>query len=123
MTAEGHEATLALNHLAPFVLTHALEPALRAGGAGAGGQCRLHRVRPGQSRPGDDLECAHGWGPMRAYCRAKLALMMATFERAQRLDGTWVTVNVVHPGGGGDAVRRRRRADRAGCGAWRARSC
>ncbi len=97
VTAEGHEATLALNHLAPFVLTDALEPALRAAAP-----ARVVNVGSTASDRAsldlDDLECAHGWGPMRAYCRAKLALMMATFERAQRLEGVKVTVNVVHPG-------------------------
>lgn len=97
LTAEGHEMILAVNHLAPFVLTTALEPALRAGtpsrvvnvGSTASDRANL-KV--------DDLEGARSWNAMSAYCRSKLALMMATFERARRLEGTGVAVNVVHPG-------------------------
>ncbi len=97
VTAEGHEMILAVNHLAPFVLTAALEPALRAGapsrvvnvGSTASDRASLHVA---------DLEGARAWNPLSAYGRSKLALMMATFERARRLQGTGVAVNVVHPG-------------------------
>ena len=97
VTAEGHEMILAVNHLAPFVLTGALEPALRAGAP-----ARVVNVGSTASDRAsmavDNLEMARGWNPLSAYCRSKLALMMATFERARRLAGTGVAVNVVHPG-------------------------
>jgi NAD(P)-dependent dehydrogenase (short-subunit alcohol dehydrogenase family) len=35
---------------------------------------------------------------LRAYSQSKLALMMTTFALAERLSGTGVTANVVHPG-------------------------
>ena len=35
---------------------------------------------------------------VRAYSQSKLAMMMATFGWAQRLQGTGVVANVVHPG-------------------------
>ncbi|WP_158743072.1 SDR family oxidoreductase [Acidisphaera sp. L21] len=97
VTMEGREMILAVNHLAPFVLTDALLPALRAGapsrvvnvGSTASDRANL-KV--------DDLEGERSWYAMSAYCRSKLALMMATFERARRLEGTGVAVNVVHPG-------------------------
>jgi NAD(P)-dependent dehydrogenase (short-subunit alcohol dehydrogenase family) len=96
-TAEGHEVILAVNHLAPFVLTGALEKALRDGAP-----ARVVNVGSTASDRAsldiDDLESVRNWGPMRAYGRAKLALMMATFEQARRLEGSGVTVNVVHPG-------------------------
>ena len=34
----------------------------------------------------------------RAYARSKLALLMAALELARQLEGSGVTVNVVHPG-------------------------
>ncbi len=97
LTAEGHERTLAVNHLAPFALTAALEPALRRGaparvvnvGSTASDRARLRL---------DDLEGARSFSPVRAYGQSKLALMMATFEWSRRLAGTGVSVNVVHPG-------------------------
>ena len=45
-----------------------------------------------------DLEGARSWNPLSAYGRSKLALMMATFERARLLAGSGVTANVLHPG-------------------------
>ena len=97
VTAEGHEKILPVNHLAPFVLTTALDPALRMGapsrvvnvGSTASDRANLKAM---------DLEGVRSWNPYAAYCRSKLALMMATFERARRLDGAGVAVNVVHPG-------------------------
>jgi NAD(P)-dependent dehydrogenase (short-subunit alcohol dehydrogenase family) len=96
-TVEGHDIVIAVNHLAPLVLTDALEGALRAG--------RLSRiVNVGSSTSDraridpDNLELERHWGMVRAYGRSKLAMMMSTFVRAQRLRGSGVVANVVHPG-------------------------
>lgn len=95
LTDEGHERVLAVNYLSPFVLVQTLAPALAAAPGGG------HIVSVGSSvsdharlKP-DDLQLRHGWGMQRAYGASKLALMMATFEWAERLPGT---ANVVHPG-------------------------
>ncbi len=97
VTEEGHEMILAVNHLAPFVLSNALEDALRAGAP-----ARIVDVGSTASDRASldvsDLESARSWSLWGAYGRSKLALMMATFERARRLEGSGVTVNVVHPG-------------------------
>lgn len=97
VTAEGHELVLATNHLAPFVLTKTLAPALRAGAP-----ARVVNVGSTASDRAtldlDDLEGARRWGMLSAYGRSKLAIMMATFEWAERLKGDGVTANVVHPG-------------------------
>lgn len=96
-TAEGHDMVLAVNHLSPFVLTRELEGPLRAGApsrivtVGSSTSDRA-RIEP------DNLELGHRWGMVRAYSQSKLAVMMATFEWARRLDGSGVVANVVHPG-------------------------
>ncbi len=96
-TTEGHELTLAVNHLAPFVLTRALLPVLQASGRGrvvmtGSSSSDQARIDP------DNLELRHGWRMTRAYARSKLALLMTTTETARATTGTGVTLNVVHPG-------------------------
>ncbi len=100
-TAEGHERVVAVNHLAPFVLTRALIPALRAAaqdGAAARivniGSSTADRARIDPA----DLEGRVRWGMVRSYSQSKLALTMATLGWARRLQGTGVVANVVHPG-------------------------
>lgn len=97
VTAEGHELVLAVNHLAPFVLTQALIDAL-----GNGAPARIVNIGSAASDDAridlDDLEGVRRWSRMRAYGQSKLALTMATFAWAERLDGTGITANVVHPG-------------------------
>ena len=97
VTAEGHEMILAVNHLAPFTLSNGLERVLAAGsparivdvGSTASDRATLDL---------SDLETTRSWSLMKAYGRSKLALMMASFERARRLAGSGITANVVHPG-------------------------
>ncbi len=96
-TVEGHERTLAVNHLSPFVLTDALLPALRET-AGA----RIVNVGSSTSDRAridpDDLELVRHWRMVRAYSRSKLALLIASLTLARQLDAEIVSVNVVHPG-------------------------
>lgn len=97
VTAEGYERVLATNLLAPFVLTRALLPSLRAGAPS-----RIVNVGSSTSDRAaidpDRLVLGRDWTMVRAYGQSKLALMMATFALAKRLEGTGVTANVVHPG-------------------------
>ena len=46
----------------------------------------------------DDLQLSKNYGGMRAYAQSKLANLLFTYELAQRLEGTGVTVNALHPG-------------------------
>ncbi|MEW6438511.1 MAG: SDR family NAD(P)-dependent oxidoreductase [Pseudomonadota bacterium] len=97
ITAEGIDAVLAVNHLAPLVLADVLEGALLAGAPS-----RIVNVGSSTSDHAaidpDDLECRRRWSMTRAYASSKLAMMMATFARAERLRGSGVVANVVHPG-------------------------
>ncbi len=100
-TVEGHERTLAVNHLAPFVLTRALLPALREA-ARSSGEARVVNVGSSTSDraridPGD-LELARGWRMVRAYSSSKLALLITSLAFADELEASRITVNVAHPG-------------------------
>lgn len=97
VTEEGHEGTLALDHLAPFLLTRLLLDSLVASAPArvVNISSRLHwRGRIDL----DDLEMSRRYSGVRAYAQAKLANMMFTCELSRRLEGRGVTVNAVHPG-------------------------
>jgi retinol dehydrogenase 12 len=98
LSADGYEKTLAVNHLAPFLLTHLLLPRLLA----AGGDARVVNVASAAHYGGridvNDLMLERGYGGTRAYARTKLANVLFTRELAQRLDPTQVTANCCHPG-------------------------
>jgi len=97
-SADGRELTLAVNHLAPFLLTSLLAPALiRAAPS------RVVNVTSVFAHLGhvdlDDLEQGRrSYSSTRAYNRSKLANVMFTLELAERLRGTGVTANGVSPG-------------------------
>lgn len=97
LTPDGLEATVAVNHLAPFLLTQRLLPRLIASAP-----ARIITVASGAHRDGtlnfDDLGFARGYQVMRAYRRSKLANVLFASELARQLYGTGVTSNSVHPG-------------------------
>lgn len=98
-TVEGHEYTLALNHLCPFLLTGLLLPELRAtGGRVVNVSSVAHRTARLDLR---DLESTRsGMGPfgMGAYGRSKLMNLLFTYELARREAHHGITVNAMHPG-------------------------
>lgn len=98
LSADGIEMTFALNHLAYFLLSNLLLPALRDAG-----QSRIVNVASeahrGVAPRFDDLEAERGYGGgWYVYKRSKLANLLFTYELARRIDGTPVSVNAVHPG-------------------------
>ena len=96
-TADGLERTFALNHLAPFLLTHLLRPLLEASAP-----ARVVTVSSGAQAMGridfDDLQGERRYRGQRAYNQSKLANVLFTYELARRLEGTGVTANALHPG-------------------------
>ncbi|TNF37684.1 MAG: SDR family oxidoreductase [Deltaproteobacteria bacterium] len=97
-TADGFEATFAVNHLAPFLLTHLLLERLAASGAG-----RVVNVSSIAHTRGkiafDDLMGEADFNGYRAYAQSKLANVLFTLELARRLGPEpAVTVNALHPG-------------------------
>ncbi len=97
LTEDGHERTFAVNHLAPFLLTALLRPALERSRA-----ARVVVVSSEAHRRAridfDDLMLARGYDQMRAYSRSKLANLLFTRALARRLSGTPLTCNALHPG-------------------------
>jgi retinol dehydrogenase 14 len=96
-TADGLEHTLAVNHLAPFLLTALLlERLLRSPSA------RIVNVASDAERLGridfDDLQGERSYDGSRAYNQSKLANVLFTYELARRLRGRRITANAVHPG-------------------------
>lgn len=98
LSADGIEATFAVNHLAPFLLTNLLLDRLRQS-APARIVNVASRAHYRGTMPLDDLEFARGgYAILRAYQRSKLANVLFTAELARRLAGTGVTANSLHPG-------------------------
>jgi NAD(P)-dependent dehydrogenase (short-subunit alcohol dehydrogenase family) len=97
LTRDGFEATFAVNHLAPFLLTKLLLPRLEASTPAriVNVASAAHR---GQALDFDDLMSAHEYKVMRAYGRSKLANILFTRALARRLAGQAVTANALHPG-------------------------
>jgi NAD(P)-dependent dehydrogenase (short-subunit alcohol dehydrogenase family) len=97
LTEDGIETVLAVNYLAPFLLTHLLLDILKGSAPSrvvnvAGDFHRKAAIRF------DDLMLEKGYTGFRANNQAKLALILFTYELARRLEGTGVTVNCLHPG-------------------------
>ncbi|MEU0397166.1 SDR family NAD(P)-dependent oxidoreductase [Streptomyces sp. NPDC006208] len=94
LSQQGHELRFAVNHLAPYALTRDLLPLLAASAP-----ARVVNVASiGQEAIDfDDVMLEQGYEGLRAYCRSKLAMIMATLELAAELTGTGVTVNTLHP--------------------------
>lgn len=100
-TPDDIETTFAVNHLAPFLLTHLVLPLLKEA-AGRTGEARVVTVSSeahrGTSIDFDDLNAEDSYGMVQAYGQSKLANILFTHELARRLRGTGVTANCVHPG-------------------------
>jgi NAD(P)-dependent dehydrogenase (short-subunit alcohol dehydrogenase family) len=90
LTEDRVETTLAVNHVAPFLLTQLLLDHLRG---------RVVNVNSKVHEQGRldlaDLNLARGYHPMRAYGTSKLANLLWSYELARR---TPLAVNALHPG-------------------------
>jgi NAD(P)-dependent dehydrogenase (short-subunit alcohol dehydrogenase family) len=97
-TVDGLERTLAVNHLAPFLLTNLLGELLIAS-APARVVTVASAAHVGARIPFDDLQQSRTrYRAFRVYGQTKLANILFTYELARRLQGTGVTANAAHPG-------------------------
>ncbi|HYS35831.1 MAG TPA: SDR family NAD(P)-dependent oxidoreductase [Pseudonocardiaceae bacterium] len=98
-TADGHEMTFQVNHLAPFLLTNLLLDRLTAAPDGA----RVINTASTAYRTArldlNDLDRARGrYSGSRTYGATKLANILFTRELARRTQGTGLTTSAFHPG-------------------------
>ncbi len=97
-TPEGIELTLAVNHLAPFLLTNLLLDLLKSSAPS-----RIITVASEARRQAeidlDDLQSERRYRAFPVYGMTKLANILFTYELAERLRETGVVANCVHPGG------------------------
>lgn len=96
-SADGIEMTFALNHLGYFLLTDLLLDRLKRGAPSriVNVASDAHRRAPFDFGDPQGKRRYNGWT---AYCRSKLANVFFTYELAERLEGTGVAVNALHPG-------------------------
>ena len=94
LSREGHELHFQVNYLAGFVLTELLLPLLRESEPS-----RIVNVSSIAQAPidFDDVMLETGYSDGRAYAQSKLAQIMYTFELAERLKDSNVSVNALHP--------------------------
>ncbi|GAA1013669.1 dehydrogenase [Acrocarpospora pleiomorpha] len=97
-TTDQIEATFAVNHLSPYLLTELLLEPLRAGSPS-----RIVNVTSGSVRVAkrtfDAVEPPGGYYGFHWYGRAKLANLAYTLDLAERLRGTGISVFAADPGG------------------------
>jgi retinol dehydrogenase 12 len=97
VSKDGYELTFAVNHLAPFLLTHLLLNTLKSAP-----QARIVTTASSAHRGArldfDDLQATRKYAAMGAYGRSKLANILFTRALAKRLEGTTVTATCLHPG-------------------------
>ncbi|OSC39925.1 SDR family oxidoreductase [Mycobacterium decipiens] len=96
-TEDGYEATFAVNHLAPYLLTELLKPLMIASAPAR----IIFNASIGHYRGTldfNDLGYRKGYFVTKAYARSKLANVLYTRDLARELADAEVTVNALHPG-------------------------
>jgi NAD(P)-dependent dehydrogenase (short-subunit alcohol dehydrogenase family) len=91
---DGYELRFAVNYLAGYLLTRELLPLLarsapaRIVNVTSAGQMAIDF---------DDVMLERDYSGVRAYCQSKLAQVMHTIDLAERLGGSGLTANCLHP--------------------------
>jgi NAD(P)-dependent dehydrogenase (short-subunit alcohol dehydrogenase family) len=97
ISADGLEMTFALNHLGYFLLTNLLLDYLTKSAPSR--VISVSSMAHSNARFDiDNLNSDDKYSPWNAYATSKLENLYFTYELADRLKGSGVTVNAVHPG-------------------------
>ena len=99
LTQDGNELTFQVNHIAPFLFTMLLMDAIKKSGQGRVIQVNSEGHRFGGLNLSDLDWKKRPYIGLRAYGASKTAQIMTVMTLADRLKGTGVTVNAMHPGG------------------------
>jgi NAD(P)-dependent dehydrogenase (short-subunit alcohol dehydrogenase family) len=93
-SVDGHEMLFAVNYLAGFLLTTLFMPLLCTGAPS-----RIVNVASAgqEAIDFDDVMLTRSYSGGRAYRQSKLAQILFTIDLAERLKGSGVTVNCLHP--------------------------
>ncbi|CAN5916124.1 SDR family oxidoreductase [soil metagenome] len=99
VTADGLELTMAVDHIAPFLLTELLLPRLEASATSAPSRViNVASIAHTRGKAGTDFQLESNWSPYGAYAFAKLANVMHAMELAERHDPTKLVAYSLHPG-------------------------
>jgi len=97
ITPDGFEHMFQINHLSHFLLTHQFLDLLKKSD-----EPRIINVSSAGYKSGkfdpENLQSEKKFGSFSTYCDTKLLNILFTFELAEKLKGTGVTVNALHPG-------------------------
>ncbi len=93
---DGYELTFAVNHLAPFYLTLLLIPLLKKSAPSR--IVNVSSMAHSASIDFKNLQGERGYNGYEAYSLSKLANILFTFELAEKLKDSDITVNCLHPG-------------------------
>lgn len=95
LTEDGFETTFAVNHLAPFLLTREILPAMKSGG-------RVITLSSIAHRNGkldfENLNAERSFDGYAAYALSKLCNVFFAYELARRTKDEGIASNAVHPG-------------------------
>jgi len=97
-SVDGYEHTFAVNHLATFLLTNLLRPALAVPAEARVLTVTSDNHKTVRSMPWNDLQSEHGYKPLQVYNRSKLLNIRFTQALATSLADTAITANCASPG-------------------------
>ena len=95
---DGYEEMLAVNHLAPFLLTNQLLPLLAKSNYARIVNVSSHAHHFVKGMGFEDLQMEKKFKAFAGYGRSKLANLLFSLALIPRLESTKITVNCVHPG-------------------------